>query len=71
VPIPPDMPVLTARELRARKWHLRSFAAENVCTTCHGFDALRRFMYFHDPQRRGGPIEETPATDRPMTTTSP
>ena len=48
---------LTPRELRARKWHVRSFAAGNVCKSCHGFDGLRRFMYFHDAARRGGPIE--------------
>jgi predicted CXXCH cytochrome family protein len=56
-PLPADTATLSTRELRARKWHIRSFVAENVCTACHGFDALRRYMYFHDPQRRGGPIE--------------
>ncbi len=58
-PMPANVSALNPREQRARKWHIRSFAAENVCTACHGFDALRRYMYFHDPQRRGGPIEET------------
>ncbi len=45
------------RERRARAWHVRTLGPANVCTTCHGFDALRRFMYFHDATRRGGPIE--------------
>ena len=27
-----------------------------VCTSCHGFDALRRVLYFHDPSRRSGPM---------------
>lgn len=48
---------MSSRELRARAWHVRSFGPANVCTTCHGYDALRRFMYFHDPARRTGPIE--------------
>jgi len=48
---------VSLRELRARVWHARSFGPASVCTTCHGVDALRRFIYFHDPARRGGPIE--------------
>lgn len=55
--VPDRLGTLSARELRARKWHIRTFAAENVCTTCHGFDALRRYVYFHDPSRRGSPAE--------------
>ncbi len=50
-------PGISARELRARKWHMRTFLEGNVCYSCHGPDALRRFMYFHDAERRGGPIE--------------
>ena len=56
LPAPTDAN-LTPREQRARQWHLRSFGPANVCSTCHGIDALRRIMYFHDPQRRGGPID--------------
>ncbi len=56
-PVPPGLGRITTRELRAREWHIRSIGSESVCTTCHGFDALRRFMYFHDPARRGGPIQ--------------
>jgi predicted CXXCH cytochrome family protein len=48
---------LPPRERRARQWHLRSFGPSSVCTTCHGSDALRRFMYFHDAARRTGPIQ--------------
>jgi hypothetical protein len=59
-------------ELRARKWHIRAFGASNVCTSCHGTDALRRYMYFHDPQRRGGPIEtRAPAPRRGPATPPP
>ncbi|MBK9121250.1 MAG: SMP-30/gluconolactonase/LRE family protein [Phycisphaerales bacterium] len=56
-PLPEDATALGARELRARAWHLRSFGQENVCTTCHGFDGLRRFMYFHQVERRSGPVQ--------------
>lgn len=42
---------------------LRPFTPPNVCTTCHGADALRRFLYFHDPQRRSGPLVQ-PASGR-------
>ncbi len=57
IPLPEGLQALSPRELRARVWHIRRFVTPNVCTTCHGADALRRFMYFHDPARRGGPIE--------------
>lgn len=56
-PVPESLGLLSPKELRARQWHLRTFTVGNVCATCHGFDALRRFMYFHDPARRGGPLE--------------
>ena len=56
-PIPPGMENLASREMRARQWHVRTFVPNNLCSTCHGFDALRRFMYFHDAARRSGPIE--------------
>ena len=59
-----ESPRINDRELRARMWHLRTYEAESVCTTCHGFDGLRRFMYFHDQKRRGGPLE-LPDSRRP------
>ena len=43
-------------ERRAMRLLLRAFTPPNVCTSCHGTDALRRFLYFHDPDRRGGPL---------------
>ncbi|MCG3128593.1 MAG: hypothetical protein CHACPFDD_03482 [Phycisphaerae bacterium] len=36
----------------AQRAMLRPFTPPNTCTTCHGADGLRRFLYFHDPQRR-------------------
>ncbi len=56
-PVPEGVQAISARELRARQWHLRTLGVGNVCATCHGTDALRRFMYFHDPTRRSGPLE--------------
>ncbi|MEK6643067.1 MAG: cytochrome c3 family protein [Planctomycetota bacterium] len=46
---------------KAMRLMLRPFTAPNVCTTCHGTDALRRFLYFHDPQRRSGPLTDPTA----------
>lgn len=36
-----------------RRTQVRPFEAPNLCTNCHGLDALRRYLYFHDPARRG------------------
>ena len=47
-----DPQTVGPRELRARKWSLRTFGPASVCNTCHGFDALRRFLYFHKPAGR-------------------
>ncbi len=41
--------------LRAAKPMLRPYAAPNLCSGCHGFDGLRRYLYFHDPRRRAAP----------------
>jgi len=45
-------------QLRAMRLMLRPFAPPNLCTTCHGEDGLRRFLYFHDPRRRGDPMTQ-------------
>ncbi|RMF73054.1 MAG: hypothetical protein D6744_16115, partial [Planctomycetota bacterium] len=55
--LPAQLSALRPRELRARKFHIRTFEQPTVCNTCHGAGALRRFMYFHDPARRGGELE--------------
>lgn len=34
--------------LRAAKPMLRGYIAPNLCSSCHGFEGLRRFLYFHD-----------------------
>lgn len=43
-------------ERRAARLLLRPFSPPNLCTTCHGADGLRRFLYFHDPKKRVGPL---------------
>jgi len=58
-------PEPTPAERRARRAQLRPFSPPNVCTSCHGFDGLLRFLYFHDPQRRGGPLEASAGTLAP------
>jgi hypothetical protein len=40
----------TAEDPAARsalKMMLRPYVAPNLCSSCHGFDGLRRFLYFH------------------------
>ena len=69
--VPAVLGPLVPREMRARAWHIRTFTAMNVCTTCHGFDALRRFMYFHDAARRGGPITPAPVVNPPTPAPAP
>ncbi len=50
--LPPGTPAEKAAALRIQ---LRPFEQPNVCTHCHGADALWRFLYFHEPNRRSGP----------------
>lgn len=47
---------LSLARQRAMRLELRPFEMPNLCTSCHGQDALRRFLYFHDPLRRAGPL---------------
>jgi predicted CXXCH cytochrome family protein len=41
-------------DLRAVMPMLRPYIAPNLCDQCHGFDGLRRFLYFHYPEKRHG-----------------
>ncbi|MCB9858026.1 MAG: cytochrome c3 family protein [Phycisphaerales bacterium] len=52
---------MSTEERRAMRTLLRPFVPPNVCTTCHGVDALRRFLYFHDAERRGGALSVSSA----------
>jgi predicted CXXCH cytochrome family protein len=55
----PEVPITATRtpEFRAQRVQLRAFEPPNACTSCHSVDALRRFLYFHDRERRGGVTE--------------
>ncbi|TWT39992.1 cytochrome c nitrite reductase pentaheme subunit [Phycisphaerae bacterium RAS1] len=48
-----DLPA-SAPVQRAARLMLRAFTTPNACTACHGEEGLHRFLYFHDPERRGG-----------------
>lgn len=43
---------LSVAERRARRAEVRPFKPPNLCATCHGAAALRRYLYFHNPSRR-------------------
>ncbi len=52
----------TLAALRASKPMVRMDVSGSVCAMCHGFDAARRFLYWHKPQlRQGGGIPFVPA----------
>jgi len=42
-------------DLRAVMPMLRPYVAPTLCDQCHGFDGLRRFLYYHYPEKRRGP----------------
>jgi predicted CXXCH cytochrome family protein len=42
----------TERQIRSRKPMIRPYVAPNLCTSCHGFEGLLRFLYFHHPAKR-------------------
>lgn len=50
--------------LRMVKSMLRSYTAPNLCSSCHGFDGLRRYLYYHAPEKR------TFSTEQPTTAPS-
>jgi predicted CXXCH cytochrome family protein len=44
---------LSESQRTAIRLNLRSFIPPNICTQCHGQEARFRFLFFHDPERRG------------------
>jgi predicted CXXCH cytochrome family protein len=54
---------VSPKRRRAARLLLRPFEPPNICTTCHGADALRRFLYFHDRQGRIEPTMAIRADD--------
>jgi len=45
---------ITRNELRATRPMIRPYTVPNLCSSCHGFDGLRRFLYYHAPEKRKG-----------------
>lgn len=43
-----DPASVAVERLRLMGPMLRPYVAPNLCGTCHGYDGLRRFLYFHD-----------------------
>jgi hypothetical protein len=41
-----------AEELRGLRIMVRPYVAPNLCSSCHGFDGLIRYLYFHKPALR-------------------
>jgi len=52
--IDPDS--VTREQLHVMMPMLRPYVAPNLCSSCHGFDGLRRFLYFHHPNKRRSPM---------------
>ena len=49
-----DLNKITRNELRATRPMVRPYTVPNLCSSCHGFDGLRRFLYYHAPEKRKG-----------------
>lgn len=48
--LPPiDATTLTAAQISGLKTMLRPYTAPNVCSSCHGFEGLYRYLHYHDP----------------------
>lgn len=45
--IPPNGVAVPTALLRAAKPMLRAYQTPNLCSSCHGFEGLQRFLYFH------------------------
>jgi len=46
-------PAATSRpELDKLRPMLRPYVAPNICSGCHGFEGLRKFLYYHYPEKR-------------------
>ena len=43
----PDWAITPERFIHAAKPMLRPYLAPNLCSSCHGSDGLRFFLYFH------------------------
>ncbi len=53
LPGPDALAAATSAQLSSLRSMVRPFSGPNACTACHGFDGLRRFLYWHEPDKRG------------------
>lgn len=44
---------ITIEQLQAMMPMVAQYSPPNLCSSCHGFDGLLRYLYWHNPQRRG------------------
>lgn len=47
-----DPKQITSEKLRAMMPMITEYSPPNLCSSCHGFDGLIRFLYWHRPERR-------------------
>jgi predicted CXXCH cytochrome family protein len=47
-----DLDQISEDQLRALRPTLRPYTAPNLCSSCHGFEGIFRYLYYHDPQKR-------------------
>ncbi len=47
-----DPAQITDQELRAMMPMVKPYAPPNLCTSCHGFDGMMRYLYWHNPEKR-------------------
>ena len=50
-----DPEQISEGQLHAMRPMLRPYIAPNLCSRCHGFEGIFRYLYFHDPQKRAQP----------------
>jgi len=49
-----DPKQITREQLQAMMPMVSPYNPPNLCSSCHGFDGLMRYLYWHQPERRGG-----------------
>jgi hypothetical protein len=49
-----DPAKITSEQIKAMMPMVAPYTAPNLCSSCHGFEGLMRYLYWHNPERRGG-----------------
>jgi len=47
-----DPGTITVQQLQAMMPMVRPYTPPNLCSSCHGFDGLMRYLYWHNPSKR-------------------